>query len=360
MAKTAKIILHLDSELSWRGGQQQLFYLINGLRKRNFVNFLACPRASALLERAKEEGISVFPLSLKGEWDIFSSLKIRKLIKHFKVDILHCHSSHAHAIGLMALLFIKDCRLIVSRRVDFPIRKNVLSNYKYKNVDKFIAISDGIKNVLLQGGVKENKITVVHDGIDIAHFQCQEQARSLFNELGLQEGNPVVGNVAALAPHKHQQNLLAAAKIVVQSIPTAQFLIVGEGELESELKELTKRLGIEKNVNFAGFRKDVPQLLTIFDVFVVSSYLEGLGSSTLEAMAAGLPVAATRTGGIPEIVQDGINGLLVPPRDSQSLATAMITLLSDKERRKTMGAASRKIVENFSVEKMVEGNSNVY
>jgi glycosyltransferase involved in cell wall biosynthesis len=148
--------------------------------------------------------------------------------------------------------------------------------------------------------------------------------------------------------------------MVLEKVPEAQFLIVGAGELENALKQLAANLKILDKVKFIGFRADVPQILTILDIFAVSSYLEGLGSSTLEAMAAGLPIAATRTGGIPEIVQNSINGILVPPRDSEALAWAMMELLKDKKMREKMGSASRQMVKNFSVDKMVEGNLAVY
>lgn len=354
-------VLHVDSELTWRGGEQQLLYLMQGLQQHQIPNFVTCAPASALSAQAQKHGLPVCPIPLRGEWDFFSILRLAHLIKNLKVNILHCHSSHAHTIGLLSTILQKSCSLVVTRRVDFHTGSNLLSRLKYHlRIDKIIAVSDGVKNVLVEDGVAAEKIAVVPDGVDARHFQCCQKGRYLYQEFGIDEHAPVIGNVAALAPHKHQQNLLAAAKIVLQEIPAAQFLVVGEGELKTELKELAKKLGLEKNVLFTGFREDVPHILTILDLFVVSSYLEGLGSSTLEAMAAELPVVATRTGGIPEIVQDGVNGLLVSPRDSQALAAAMIALLRDKDKRKNMGAAGRKIVENFSVEKMVEGNIHVY
>lgn len=354
-------VLHVDSELTWRGGEQQLVYLMQGLRQQRIPNFLSCPARSALYRQAQRFNLTVFPIPMRGELDLFSAIRLAQLINNLKINILHCHSGHAHAIGFISTMFTKKCSLVVTRRVDFYTGKNVLSRIKYgAKIDKIIAVSSGVKNVLIEDRIAAGKITVVHDGIDLRYFQGCPKERYLYQEFGIDDRTPVVGNVAALAPHKHQQNLLAAAKIVLQEIPAVRFLIVGEGELKEELKELARELGIEQKVFFTGFRDDVPQILSILDLFVVSSYLEGLGSSTLEAMAAGLPVVATRTGGIPEIVQDGVNGLLVPPRDSRELAAAMITLLRDENKRRNMGIAGKKIVENFSVEKMVEGNIHVY
>jgi len=354
-------IMHLDSALSWRGGQQQVLYLVNGLRQRDIISFLACPPDSVLFTKALSQVTSVFPLHIFGEWDILAVRRLRQLIRILKVNILHCHDSHAHTIGLLATMGLDNCKLLVTRRVDFPIGNNFISQLKYKQrVDQYIAVSEGVKKVLALDGIDPARITVVHDGIEVNAFLCRDKAVNLYGEIGLDPAKPIIGNVAALAPHKDQQNLLHAAKMVLEKVPEAQFLIVGAGELEKELKQLAASLKILNNVIFTGFRADVPQILTIMDIFAVSSYLEGLGSSTLEAMAAGLPIAATRTGGIPEIVQNSVNGILVPPRDSEALAWAMMELLKDKKMREKMGKTSLQMVKNFSVDKMVEGNLAVY
>jgi glycosyltransferase involved in cell wall biosynthesis len=357
----ANTIMHLDSALSWRGGQQQVLYLVNGLRQRNVISFLSCPPVIILFNEALSQATSVFPLHIFGEWDLLAVRRLRQLLRNLKVNILHCHDSHAHTIGLLATLGLDNCKLVVSRRVDFRVGNNFISKIKYKkHVDKYIAVSNGVKKVLELDGIDPAKIAVVHDGIEIDHFLCRDKAMNLYHEFGLDPARPVIGNVAALAPHKDQQNLLYAAKMVLEQMPEAQFLVVGEGELERELKHLAENLKILDKVRFTGFRSDVPQILTILDIFAVSSYLEGLGSSTLEAMAAGLPIVATRTGGIPEIVENSINGILVPPRDSESLAWAIMELLKDKKMREKMGSASRQKAKNVSVDKMVEGNPAVY
>ncbi|MDD5259918.1 MAG: glycosyltransferase family 4 protein [bacterium] len=355
------IIMHLDSALSWRGGQQQVLNLVQGLQQRNIISFIACPPKSILFNEALSRVISVFPLHIFGEWDILAVRRLRQMIRNLKVNILHCHDSHAHTIGFLATLGMDNCKLIVTRRVDFSIGNNLINKFKYKNsVDRFIAVSNGVKKVLELGGIDRARITVVHDGIEINNFLCRDKATNLYREFGLDPAKPVIGNIAALAPHKDQRTLLQAAKIVLEQIPEAQFLVVGTGALEEELKQLAADLEIQERVKFTGFRSDVPQILTILNIFAVSSHLEGLGSSTLEAMAAGLPIVATRTGGIPEIVENSINGILVPPRDSAALAKGIIELLRDNKRREKMGNASLQMVKNFSVDKMVEGNVAVY
>ena len=145
---------------------------------------------------------------------------------------------------------------------------------------------------------------------------------------------PLVGNVAALVPHKGQRYLIEAAHLVVREIPDARFVILGEGELREHLERLVHEHNLEKHVLLPGFRTDVLGCIKGFDVFAMSSVTEGLGTSLLDAMACATPIVATRTGGIPEIVEDGVNGLLVPPRDAPALARAIVRLLNDEPRRR--------------------------
>ena len=179
--------------------------------------------------------------------------------------------------------------------------------------------------------------------------------------LGIPDGAPVVGNVAALTGHKDHATLLEAAGIVLRRRPEARFVIVGEGPLRRELEARVREGGLAGRVVFAGFRDDVDRLLPAFDVFCLSSHLEGLGTSLLDAMAFGRPVVATAAGGIPEAVEDGSTGVVVPVRDPVALAQALLALLDDPDRRRRLGAAGRKrFLERFTADRMVEETLRVY
>jgi glycosyltransferase involved in cell wall biosynthesis len=170
-----------------------------------------------------------------------------------------------------------------------------------------------------------------------------------------------VGNVAALAPHKGQKFLVAAAARVVRVSPDARFLIVGDGELRSTLKHQVKSAGLERHVLVTGFRSDALGLMKSFDLFVMSSITEGLGSAILEAMACGLPVVGTRAGGIPEAVVHGETGLIVPPHDEAALADAILALLAQRELRIQYGRAGReRVAAEFSVDRLVSETARVY
>jgi len=352
-------ILHIDSEKSWRGGQQQVLYLLQGLQATALKNILVCPPASVLEKRARAANLSVVPVKMRGEWDLIAVRKLKKIVKENSVDIVHMHSSRAHSLGFWAVRDL-DCKTIVSRRLDFHIRKNFYSKLKYRSVDKIIAVSQAVKDVLVSDGIDKEKIDVIHDSCDWKKYQ-NPNGEYLFSELNLDRRKSIVGIIAALAWHKDHENFLRAARIVKNRLPSVQFLIVGEGERLSKIKSLTKRLGLEADVKLLGFRKDIPQILSIFNVFVLSSSWEGLGSVLLEAMASHLPIVATKVGGIPEIIKDEENGFLVEPQQSDSLAEKIVLLLKNKTKAKQMAENGFHVVkEKFSVEKMVKGTIKVY
>jgi glycosyltransferase involved in cell wall biosynthesis len=215
--------------------------------------------------------------------------------------------------------------------------------------------------VLIGGGAPAGKIKLVHSGINTSRFKGVSPDRTLRAQFGFPSDCLLVGNIAKLAGYKDHPTLLRAAKVVCDKLPNARFLIVGEGEEKRKLESLKNELGLEGKLVFAGFRKDVPRILATLDLFVMSSHMEGLGTTVLDAMAASLPVVATHAGGIPEAVKDGKTGILVPKRQPERLAEGIISLLRDPDLRKKMGqAGAQRVDRKFSAEAMVEGNLRVY
>jgi glycosyltransferase involved in cell wall biosynthesis len=224
----------------------------------------------------------------------------------------------------------------------------------------FIAVSNVIARMLVEDGIPQDRIAVVHDGVPIGTIDKTPVA-DVHKELWLPHGSPVIGNVAALVPHKGQKDLIAAAAKVVRAVPDARFVILGEGELRPVLEQQVKSLGLERHVFLPGFRPDALSLQKSFDIFVMSSITEGLGSAMLDALACGVPVVGTRAGGIPEAIDHGRTGLLVKPHSPDELAAAIVRLLQDPELRARLGTAGRAHVESeFSVDRMVEGTLAVY
>ena len=354
--------LHVDTARSWRGGQNQVLVTVMCLRALGHRAMLVAHPSGELRQRAKE-GLDVVPLAPRAEMDLAAAWRLSRLVKQLRPDIVHAHDPHAvamAALGLSMSTLARKPRLVAARRVDFHLARNALSRWKYRQVDVFVCASEAIRRMLVADGIPRARAVTVHEGIDLAHVDAAPPA-PLHEELWLPHHAPLVGNVAALVPHKGQRHLIDAAAEVVRREPDARFVIAGEGELRESLEHQIKHHRLEKHVLLAGFRPDVLSLHKAFDLFVMSSVTEGLGTSLLDAMACGKAVVATATGGIPEVVVDGETGILVPPRDPAAMASAIVRLLADQPLRTRMGEAGRRRVEQrFSVETMVRNTLRVY
>ncbi|MDI6782120.1 MAG: glycosyltransferase [bacterium] len=356
-------ILHVNTSMDWRGGEQQVFYLSAGLQKKGYSQFIACQPDSLLLKRCHEYALTI-PVRMRGEWDIAAAWKLARLIDTKGIQLVHLHSAHAHALGLMAAnISGSKPAVVVSRRVDFHLRKNPISWLKYRmGVNRIIAVSNAVKQVLVSDGICQERIDVVYDGIDVEWFSRDMAGDYLYQELGLNPCYPIVGIIAALAPHKDHKTFLQACSHIKRNNHQVflQFLIVGDGELRWKLQQIVKRLNMQDNVIFTGFRNDIPQILSILDVFVVSSCLEGLNTSILEAQSSGVPVIATKTGGIPEIIRNGINGLLVLPQHPESLAEGIMQLINNKTFSSQLAVTAKEDVKRFNKEVMIDATEAVY
>jgi len=226
----------------------------------------------------------------------------------------------------------------------------------------FVAVSDAVRADLLCLGVgRPEQVLVVPLGLDVDPFlRCEEARGELRAELGVGDA-PLVGIVARLVPIKRHEDFLSAAAVVASRLPQCRFLVVGGGELRRTLEGRARALGLDGRVRFLGWRGDLPRIYADLDLVVLTSGNEGLPVSLIEAMAAARAVVATRVGGVPDLVEDGVTGLLVPPGEPPALAEAIATLLADPELRRVMGEAGRKRVHPaYSVERLVRDIDRLY
>jgi glycosyltransferase involved in cell wall biosynthesis len=295
--------------------------------------------------------------------DLSAAWRLSRLVKRLRPEVVHAHDAHGVAMASLALSLggaAQSPVLVASRRVDFHLRQNSFSRWKHRQVDCFVCASEAIRQMLVADGVPAERTVTVHEGIDIDHVRAAP-AVNVHEAFWLPHNAPVVGNIAALVPHKGQRHLIEAARLVVQRMPDVRFLILGEGELREMLERQVREYRLEKHVFLPGFRTDVLGCLKSFDLFAMSSVTEGLGTALLDAMACGKAIVATRTGGIPEVVDDGVTGKLVAPRDHAAMAQATLELLDDHAGRARMGDAGRARVEaRFTVERMIAGTAAVY
>jgi glycosyltransferase involved in cell wall biosynthesis len=355
------VILHISTAKSWRGGEQQLAYLLEET-SRSCENLVICRSKSAMEEFCRRNNIFHVSLSKHGAIDPFFAAKIKKLCSHHAVDICHAHDSHAHTFAVLAAsLWGNQTPLIVSRRVDFPVSRSILSRYKYNHpsVAKILCVSKAIANITANSIRDSSKIEVVHSGIDVEKFNSTV-SHSIRQELGFSENTLLVGNTSALAPHKDYPTFLSTAQQVKAKDPSIKFLIVGEGPLSKEIESQIRQKALEETVFMLGFRKDIAQLLPQLDIFLISSKTEGLGTSILDAFAAGVPVVATRAGGIPELVQEGETGKLCEVGDAPCLANAIFQLIEDANLKQEITKRAFEAVHRFSKSATASKTMKIY
>jgi glycosyltransferase involved in cell wall biosynthesis len=354
--------LHIDTARSWRGGQSQVRYTVLGLRAIGHrAALVAHPEGE--LYRRMAEGLDLIPLAPRHEIDLAAAWRLSRVIRQLRPDVVQAHDPHAVAMAATALAITAPTpkpALVASRRVEFRIAHNSFSRWKYNQVDCFVANSGAIRDRLAADGIRAAVIRVVNEGVDVERI-ARLPAKNVHAELYLPTHSPIIGNVAALVPHKGHHHLIDVAALVVRDVPDARFVIVGDGELRTALEQQIHHKHLERHVLLSGFRTDVLELTKGFDLFAMSSVSEGMCTALVDAMAASKPAVATTAGGIPEVMVDGETGFLVPPRDHRAMAQRIVQLLKDDALRARMGAAAlRRARERFTVEKMVKGTAAVY
>ena len=373
--KDAFDVFHLDGERGFRGGERQLIYLAGALRARGHRNVVVCRAGEELEDQAKALGLETVCLPYHCEWDPLSAIRLRALARKSARPILHAHTGHAAALAFLAG---GGLARVAHRRVDFETSGGLSQSLKYGRAGKVVAVSHAIARILERSGVPGAKIAVVADGLPVDAEECDwakvpvgrfspataaektAARKGLMEEFGLQEDHQWVGNLAALVPHKDHDTLLAAALIVLLKRPKTVFLIAGKGPEGPRLIGEIKRMGLLGKVLILDHRLDPGPLLKALDVFVLSSWGEGMGSVLLEASACALPIAATTAGGIPEIVSDGATGLLAPPRDPEALADAIVKLLADRGMAQRLGDKARAELPRFGLKRMARELETVY
>jgi glycosyltransferase involved in cell wall biosynthesis len=355
-------IFHIDPEKCWRGGQQQASYLHEGLVARGNDSWVICRPGSPFEKHLESKSLPHLSIPMRNEGDFIAGWQIAKAATERGVSILHLHSAHALAIGLWASLFNKKLKLVGARRVASPIRKNRLSRYKYTTprMTRHIAISEGIRQVMIADGIAPDRISTIHSGVDTQRL-AQELPREDFRKsIGIPEDHLIVGIVAALTPEKGYPTLLAAAAEVLSKHDKVTFCALGDGSGKEALLRQVDELGLGDRFRFMGFRKDVGAFLRIFDIFVLASHMEGLGTSILDAQSVGLPVLASRVGGIPEIIQDGVSGLLAEAGNLNDFAEKLSRLIDQPGLREQLGNGALASVKKFSIEQTVEKTIALY
>jgi len=355
-------VLYLITELNIGGAEKALARLLAHMDRDRFVPSVACLYGGdgPIGHEIRALGIPVVDLEMTAKWRWDAFWRLYGLLRRERPTILHTWMFHANIPGRV-LGRLAGVPIIVSgeRTMGMESRwRYGLNRMTDPLTDRVVCVSQQVADfVANQVGIPQDKLVVIPNGIQLPDLQRLPDRRQARAKLGLPVDQVLVGTVARLDPVKRLDVLLQA----LTALPDVHALLVGDGPERARLLALSERLDLTERVHMVGQQQDVWPWLRASDIFVLSSDWEGMPNALLEAMAVELPVVATAVGGTPEVVEDGVTGLLVPPRDPIALAKAIAQLLSDPDLRHHMGQAGReRVLQHFSVEHMVERTQDLY
>jgi glycosyltransferase involved in cell wall biosynthesis len=369
---TTARVLNVVPTLMCGGTENQFMALARTLDRTRFdVEFACLRRWGGFVDELEQRNIPLTEYPVPTFRSVTALAQQARLARHIVrrgVQIVHAYNFYGNVFAtpparLVAPVTIASIR---DRAPYLTAMQKRVQRYACQFADCILVNADAVKDWLIGEGYDASKISVIRNGVDLSRFDNAPPRAELRRELGLPDGTPLVGVISRLTRLKGLEHFLEAAAMVRARVPNARFLIAGETspmdrEYLGELQQYAERCGVAESVIFTGLRRDVPAVLSSLDVSVMPSLNEALSNVVLESMAAGAPTVATRVGGTPEAIADGVTGVLVPPADSRALADAIVHLLHDTRLATHLGAAARaRIVDHFSVRRMVRSTEDLY
>jgi glycosyltransferase involved in cell wall biosynthesis len=357
-------IVHMVEDLEVGGLEKVLTTIVQGLNKNKYEVEVWCLAAGGLIaDELEKNGITVRVLGLISYHNPIPIIKLALLLRQERVDIVHTHGHFpgmfARLSGLLARIPKTITHIHTTQKRRIFVEK-VFSLLSYK----ILCVSQAVQEFIVrEEGVNRNKTILIYNGIETPGEEVpSKRILATRRTFGFAEDDVVLIVVASLTRHKGHKLLLDAFANEIMRNPNLKLLIVGAGPLKAEIETHSQKLGISSSVRFAGLRRDVPLLLSMSDIFVLPSVeREGLGLAIIEAMAMRKPVIGSELGGIPEVIENGVNGLLFPPGDTDKLLYAIDLLAKDKDLRERMGQMGRKIFEKkFTERQMIDAIEAIY
>ena len=362
-------ILYLHNESIMGGAEISLLNLVKRLNKELFIPHFACSKEGPFTDELRKIKIPPdfvqFP-SIRWPNPVQICNTIRKLldiIKKKQINLIHSNQPRSNLFGAIAAK-IRNVPIIWHERCLERGRFDSDNIFSFLP-DRIICNSSAVRNRFTKGAKTDAKIRTIINGVDLREFNLELNGSTIRKEFNIDEDEPIIGTIGRIDPEKGYECFLESARIILQDFKNVRFLVVGGAfnnpSLEESLYEMSVEKGIDKNTIFTGFRRDIPQLLASMDVVVLPSEIDACSRVLFESMAMRKPLIATNAGGTPEIVQDGITGLLVKPGDSSEMAKCIKKLLDDKYLAEQYGNAGRKRVEEmFTIERNIRETENVY
>ena len=342
-------VLHLDSGRTWRGGQRQVLLLALGLRGRGHEPLLIGSPDSPLVKKAQAEGLAVAAIPMIADWDLRAARRIRARMRAWRPDVVHAHDARSHALALIALIG-SGTPLVVTRRVAFP-PKSVGLKYG-ERVTRFIAVSNAVRDAMMSRGISAGRIDVIHSGIELPDGPVMP--RDWRAELGWPSDSVICGVIGAMTAEKGIDSLAAIAIALPPEVrDRARLLLLGG------TRQGAARIG-GIPAHFAGFVDEIAAATAGLDILWHPSRTEGLGTSVIDAMALGIPPVAFAVGGLPEVVENGVSGILITPDDTKAFAEGARALIADIALRSRLSEGARRKARHFGAERMTEQTEAVY
>jgi len=355
-------ILHLSSERSWRGGEQQIAYLIETLSQRNVENWVAVRAGSEFETHCINSAISFSSLPFRNSFDLATAWQLKKICQRHNISVVHAHSGKSHSLAVFSCVLGNRTPLIVSRRIDIIPKNNFLTRWKYNHraVKKILCVSDEIKKIMKNFIQQPDKCITVYSGVDLHKFDSIANTNTLRREYNIADDYTLIGNTSAFDIYKDYFTFVDTIELLLQKKLKVKAFIIGRGPLEQAIREYVSNKNLEQAIIFTGFRKDVKNILGELSIFLMPSSMEGLGTSILDAFLAGVPVVSTIAGGIPEMVTHEKNGMLAPVGNSAMLAEHIERIMKDEALRMKLISGAREKVKLFSKELTAEKTQKIY
>jgi len=364
-------IIHITNDMEIGGVQGKIVSLLKNLKPNDMQFYVATVAASGPLSvQLRNLGIQTryFPCigrALFIRWiNLYQVWRLSQWIKELEIDIVRTHLFLGGFIGRIAALLVR-APIIIHTEHNTYIWKRFYHIWIDRFLARFTKIIVAVSREVMRFTVEQERIdkekfVVIYNGIDLRDFNIQKED-SLRGEFKIPRDSVLVGSIGRLVSQKGFEYLINAARDVSKVVPNAYFLIIGDGPLRHRLQEIAESFGISRNVIFTGYRRDISRILGSLDIFVLSSLIEGFPNALMEAMACARPVIATMVGGVPELISQDENGLLVYPSDSQALCVAIISLIKDGDKARMLGeAAKRLITEKFGIDNMAKETERLY
>lgn len=349
-------VVFVNSMRSFGGGEQWLLEAAGGLRDRGHRVAVAARARGALAARVATAGFRVLELPMSGDLDLGSAVRLARFMRREGAELACPSVQRAVRLTALSATIAPLCAVVERKGLVLPVRRTLVNRLVYaRSVHHVIANCEAIRASIVQAGlVPSERVSVIPNGIDPRRIGSGGGA-AVRAELGIGPADPVVAVVGRLVPDKAHRDALRAFARLVRELPSARLLVAGDGKLRGELERDASETTPQGSVMFLGERKDVPAVLDAADALLVTSVREGMPHVVLEAMAAGTPVVATAVAGIPEMIRDGRDGLLVPPGEPEKAFRATATILSDPAlARRLAQAAERRVREEFSLSAMLD------